>query len=105
MAEDTTHYFSLSYGVYKKPPPPNVKKSDYVLIKSPDDRAVIYADGTNIDGNLDKDAAKLFVNGKEVTVLPDTSFSFKTPLIYGLNEFASKPLIKTVKRSRKRNGG
>ena len=77
IADTTTHYFSVSYvGV---PVQPIDEASLSIALKSPVDKSVIYSDSVKVEG-VAKGAASIAVNGMNVPVAKDGSFTATLPV-------------------------
>ncbi|MBI5700877.1 S-layer homology domain-containing protein [Candidatus Saganbacteria bacterium] len=78
IAENTTHYFSVSYvGVPKQAAAEEASLN--ITLKEPSDKAVVYADAVKVSG-LAKGAAVVTVNGANVLVEKDGSFTASVPI-------------------------
>ncbi|OGC23137.1 hypothetical protein A2291_00450 [candidate division WOR-1 bacterium RIFOXYB2_FULL_42_35] len=77
ISDNDTHYFSLSYGLWKTPPPAKV----YLKLLEPTDEAVVYSANQIISGQvLDDDAKKITVNGQTAEISTTKLFSIAMPL-------------------------
>ncbi|MDD5382862.1 MAG: S-layer homology domain-containing protein [Candidatus Margulisbacteria bacterium] len=84
LSQNTTHTFSLSYGIFKGEA---AGKKDYIEIVNPKDKSVFFDDLANISGKVLPEVKKLEVGGKEIT-LSDGGFRFQQPLDLGKNQLA-----------------
>ena len=80
IADNDTHYFSLSYGMFNKPPAPPVK-----WVVHPADRTIVFDSDQVISGEVkDQAITQVSVSGRSVPLL-DRNFTDKAALALGKN--------------------
>lgn len=95
IPDNATSYFSLSYSPEKEEP--KVEKQ-YISITAPVDGSVVYDARTMVQGKvLDREAAKVLVQDKEVEIDPRGTFAHETDLGLGRNFFLVKAYDKDGK--------
>ncbi|MDD5382498.1 MAG: PorV/PorQ family protein [Candidatus Margulisbacteria bacterium] len=83
IPENDTHYFSLTYGVWRKKPAPQEK----IQILSPADKTIAYADKIKFSGRLlDRDIKKISINNVNAPIIKG-SFEAEVPLSERKNGF------------------
>jgi hypothetical protein len=102
VPENDTSYFSLSYGIFKKPPPPKEK----LLVISPADKSIIYTDKILVTGEvLDRSIKRITINNQETALNDQYQFSLETPLqlkknslvVIGLDSLGSVQVTRKVR--------
>ena len=77
IPENDTSYFSLSYGIWKKPPPPKEK----MRVVIPADRSIVYTDKILVSGEvLDRGIKRVTVNNREAAQNEQYLFAQEMPL-------------------------
>ncbi|MFA4843331.1 MAG: S-layer homology domain-containing protein [Candidatus Margulisiibacteriota bacterium] len=85
LSENTTNYFSITYGAARKKtkPGPPVKTASFKL--SPADKSIMYGELVTIEGRvLNREIKSVKVNGLEAALIND-QFKIEFPLIMGKN--------------------
>ncbi|MDD5593205.1 MAG: S-layer homology domain-containing protein [Candidatus Margulisbacteria bacterium] len=86
LSENTTNYFSITYGAARKkmkPGPSPVKTASFKLL--PADKSIMYGDLVTIEGRvLNKEIKSVKVNSLEA-VLANDQFKIEFPLVLGKN--------------------
>ncbi|KAF0134185.1 MAG: putative S-layer protein [Candidatus Saganbacteria bacterium] len=87
LSDNDTHYFSLSYGIYKNKPTPEVKALNYFDITEPKDKSFSYENNISIVGKINRaEVKKILINGSEVNAA-NNSFKTESKLTLGKNKF------------------
>ncbi|NQT29266.1 MAG: S-layer homology domain-containing protein [Candidatus Saganbacteria bacterium] len=82
VTDNDTHYFSLSYGIFRGKPS---KEASFLYI--PPDKSILYTDSVTIEGVvLNKTIDLVKINGREATI-EESKFSENFPLEKGKNTF------------------
>lgn len=88
LDQNTTHTFSLSYGIFGKEEEEIVK--DIVKITKPQDKAVLFKEITEVEGIVLPEVQRLEVEGREVP-FENGAFRFEQPLVLGRNNIVLQP--------------
>lgn len=76
IPENDTHYFSLSYGVWKKKPKPKPP----IVVISPDDKTILYGEKVKVFGEInDANVKRILVNSQEA-VITKNYFEVEVPI-------------------------
>jgi hypothetical protein len=82
IPDNDTSYFSLSYGIWKAPPPPKIK----LRVISPEDKTVTYEESVVVSGEVyDRSIKKIIIQGKEVSLNEKNQFKATVFLDMGKN--------------------
>jgi hypothetical protein len=86
IPENDTHWFSLSYNIWKEKPPLPPASMEYLRISEPAAKSTAYADKVRVVGQvLNADAKKVTVNDVNVELSPGGSFAIEVPVKMGKN--------------------
>lgn len=94
IAENTTHYFSISYGIWPKKL--EVATKEYISIVSPTPGDQVFEKEIEVKGKVEKEVAKVLVQNREAEIVEDT-FTVQASLEVGKNVL----LVQAFDRSRK----
>lgn len=80
IPDNDTHYFSLSFGMFDKPPPPPVK-----WLISPPAAYIAYDDRQTVTGEVkDREIVEVVINNQKLGI-KDSYFEYQAPLTVGKN--------------------
>jgi len=84
IPENDTHYFSISYNVWKEKPVPPPKV--FIRLLEPKDKTIIYADGIAVAGEVIEPSVKAIkINGKDTAIGTGGIFRTTLPMLVGKN--------------------
>lgn len=89
IPENDTHYFSLSYGIWRKKP-----QIDPIVITSPKDKSILYDEKVKVTGLInDNNIKKIMINRSEAAFIKNTNnFEVEIPLTITKNPILAEGL-------------
>jgi len=92
LSTNTTHTFSLSYGIFKEK-----EEKEYLKVEAPLDQSLLFEEETTVEGSVLPEVSKVETIGKEVSI-ENRTFRFLQPLELGKNSISLTAFDKQGKK-------